>query len=199
MSEDAPRIAPLSHAEFVVSLAPPDAKPDPAEVAEPAPGSGPPAILYTIARHPSLLRPMLEFSNALAMQGCLARRDSEILALRAAWNCRSEFEWGHHVAYAMAHGLNEAEVERLAFDPKSALWSARDRALLSAADELHRDQCVGGETWSVLADHYDEAQLVEICFVVGQYTMLSMVARSTDVQLEPGYPGLPGLPKSGSR
>ena len=34
------------------------------------------------------------------------------------------------------------------------------------------------ETWALLAKHYDPPALVEILFVVGQYTMLSMVANA---------------------
>ena len=62
-------------------------------------------ILRTIAHLPNLLGPFLGFAAALAQKGELTRRDSEMLALRAAWNCRSEFEWGHHVVFALAAGL----------------------------------------------------------------------------------------------
>ena len=57
-------------------------------------GGGPLNILRTIAHHPTLLGPFLGFTATLATQGVLTRRDSELLALRAAWNCRSAFEWG---------------------------------------------------------------------------------------------------------
>ena len=45
-----------------------------------------------------------------------------------------------------------------------------------------------------LRARYDDAQLVEIPFVVGQYTMLSMVANGTGVAVEPGLPELPEPP-----
>ena len=40
--------------------------------------------------------------SALAQEGALSRRESELLALRSSWNGQSDFEWGHHVVYARA-------------------------------------------------------------------------------------------------
>ena len=119
------------------------------------------------------------------------RRDSELLALRAARNCRSAFEWGHHVHYARAAGLSEDEIAKVGGGAPEDGWAERDRILLQAADELHARQDVSDETWKQLAAHFDESQLVEIPFVVGNYTMLSMVANATGVPLEPDLPEPP--------
>ncbi len=148
-------------------------------------------ILRTMAHHPSLLRPFLGFATQLA-QGALSRRSSELLALRTAWNCRSDFEWGHHVVYARAAGLTEEEIARISESPASTAWAEADRLLLRAADELHADQDWSDETWRALEASYPAEQLVEIPFVVGQYTMLSMVANGTGVPLEDGLERLPG-------
>ncbi len=147
-------------------------------------------ILATIAHHPRLLRPFLAFAATLSVAGTLPRRISELLALRAAWNCRSAFEWGHHVEYGRAAGLSEDEIRRVTAGPDDTAWSPGDRALLRAADELHESQDVTDETWARLRQDWEEAELVEIPFVVGNYTMLSMVANSTGVPLEEGLPPL---------
>ena len=149
-----------------------------------------PNMLRAIAHHPRLLEPFLGFAAALA-RGELPRRESELLALRAAWNCRSEFEWGHHALYAHAAGLSDAEIAAVAAGPGAAGWSDADRELLRAADELHAQQSIGDATWAALASRWDAAQLVEIAFVVGQYTMLSMVAGAIAIPLEDGLPLLP--------
>jgi 4-carboxymuconolactone decarboxylase len=153
--------------------------------------SRPLPILTVIARHPTLLGPFLEFTGTLATRGALSRRDSELLALRAAWNCRSAFEWGHHVHYARAAGIGDEEIARVAQREISPSWSEKERALLAAADELHVRQRISDATWAALARGFDEAQRVEIPFVVGQYTMLSMVAESLGVPVEADLPRLP--------
>lgn len=155
------------------------------------PANRPPQILGTVARHPHLLEPMLKFSSALA-SGVLPRRASEILALRAAWNCRSDFEWGHHTRYGLDVGLSQQEIDRLAGGAPDVGWNAEDSALVRAADELHTDQDLSDETWKALARTWSEPQLVEIPFVVGQYTMLSMVAKATGVPVDDALPRFPG-------
>ncbi len=154
------------------------------------PSSPSPRILGTVAKHPHLLPPMLQFSAALA-GGVLPRRSSEILALRASWNCQSEFEWSHHVGYGLDAGLVEEEIARLAGGDPDEGWAPEDAALVRAADELHAGQDIQDSTWSTLEQLWDEAQLIEIPFVVGQYTMLSMVAKSTGVPVDPAKPKLP--------
>ena len=88
---------------------------------ESAPQTGTLNILRTMAHHPTLMGPFLGFATALAQHGALSRRDSELLALRAIWHCRSEFEWGHHVAYARAAGITDAEIDFLTLDANREL------------------------------------------------------------------------------
>lgn len=162
-----------------------------------ATSSDAPNILLTISHHPTLLEPFLGFTATLALRGVLTRRDSEMLALRAAWNCNSPFEWGHHVLYARAAGLSEEEIEWIADGPEAEGWGARDRMLLHAADQLHERKTIDDPTWKALAAEFENAQLVELPFVVGNYTMLSMVANATEVPLEPDLPLMPDRTRSG--
>ena len=144
------------------------------------------AILGTLAHDEPLLAPVLGWAAALAGRGALARRDSELLALRAAHLSRSAYEWTHHAEYARAAGLSDAEIARVAAGAEAPEWSERDRLLLRAAGELHAGQRLDDATWSALRACFSDAQLVEIPLVVGHYTMLSMLANATGVPLEPG-------------
>ena len=60
-----------------------------------------------------------------------------------------------------------------------------------AADELHTDTVIADDTWRVLADSLEPPALVELLFVVGQYTMLSMVANSAGIEPPPGSDPVP--------
>jgi 4-carboxymuconolactone decarboxylase len=157
--------------------------------------SGTVNIVRTIAHHQGLLAPFLGFAGALALEGVLSRRVSELLALRVIWHCQSAFEWGHHVVFAQAAGLSDEEIARIPLGPDRPEWSEEDRLLLRATDELHAHQDLTDETWSSLRKTYSDAQLVEIPFVVGQYTMLSMVASATGVPVEEGLHPLPIKPR----
>jgi 4-carboxymuconolactone decarboxylase len=169
----------------------------PVEVPGAAGHAGPAAkplhLPSVIAHHPTLLSPYLVWAKAVALGGVLARRDSTLLALRTAYRCDSEFEWGVHAETAVLRaGLTADEVDRVASGPDDPAWSARDASLLRAADELHDANTVSDETWDGLAPHYGDEARIEIVFVVGHYTMLSMLANSVGAAPEPRWSPLPG-------
>ena len=66
-----------------------------------------------------------------------------------------------------------------------------DRALLRAADELHRDSEIGDATWDHLATRYDTKQLMDVVFTVGQYNLVSIALRTFRVPLDEGVEGFP--------
>src|SRR6266581_2980970 len=102
-------------------------------------GREPPRTMAVLARQPDLLAPFLGWAAALALNGVLPHRDHELLALRVAANCGSEFEWVEHAEYARAAGLGDDEITMVAKSVDEGSWSDAERALLGAADELHND------------------------------------------------------------
>src|SRR5262249_39712388 len=106
----------------------------------------------------------------------------ELLALRAASTCRSDFEWVEHTEYARAAGLNDDEIAAVTRPVSDGNWTPAEEALLRATDELIAEHDVTDATWNDLARHYDLPTLTEIVFVVGQYTMLSMVANAAGLR-----------------
>jgi alkylhydroperoxidase family enzyme len=144
------------------------------------PDGQPLGTIEVLAHCPALLGPFLGWAAALALQGTLSHRDHEILALRASHRCQSAFEWSEHVGYGRQAGLTDEEIARLA-QPTAASgaadgWSEAEEALIAAADALIDDHDIDDATWTALSSHYGPAALVELVYVVGQYTMLSMVA-----------------------
>src|ERR1700693_2717884 len=105
--------------------------------------------------------------------------------------CRADCDWDHHIARAKQAGLTDEEIQRIPKGPDARGWSRFDALLLRAADELHADQFIKDTTWKGLADRYNELQLMDTVFTVGQYTMVSMFLNSAGVQLEPVFAGLP--------
>jgi len=150
-------------------------------------------IFATLVRYPGLYRRWMPFAGKL-LAGKLPARDRELLILRSAWRCASSYEWGQHVRIAKQAGLSDDEIDRVAAGPHAPGWDAPDRALLTAVDELHDDQCIADHTWDALAARYDERQMIELPMLVGQYHMLAFALNSLGVQREPGVPDLPDRP-----
>jgi len=155
-------------------IEPPNPLPDLVAMTATAQGSAPVTIL-ALAHCESLLGPFIGWAAALTLKGALTRRDHEILALRTAHNCSSEFEWTEHSRFAHAAGLTDEEIDRVATGAEAG-WSRKEELLIVAADELYRYSSISSRIWKDLTRFYTTSELIEATYVVGQYTMLSMVA-----------------------
>jgi len=149
-------------------------------------------IVTTLVRNEGLTRRWLPFAGKL-LNGKIPARDREILTLRTAWNCQSEYEWAQHDVIARSVGLTADEITRIPAGP-GAGWNQADATLLQAADELHQDWCITDPTWAQLSERYNEQQLIELPMLVGQYHMVAMALNSLGVQVDPGLKGFPELP-----
>ena len=65
-----------------------------------------------------------------------------------------------------------------------------DVTLLRAVDESLTNRFITDATWTSLAERYDEGQLLEVMFVVGNYTFLTIFHNSVGLRLEPGIEAL---------
>ncbi|MEU6589997.1 carboxymuconolactone decarboxylase family protein [Streptomyces sp. NPDC046881] len=146
-----------------------------------------PHVFTTLVRHPGLFRHFLPFGTHLLRHGRLAGRTRELLILRTARNTRAAYEWGRHVPLARAAGVTDEEIRRVGAGPDAPGWTPADALLLRAADELHREARLSAATWSALAADHDEAQLIEITMLVGQYHMVAFFLNSAGTPLEPGF------------
>jgi 4-carboxymuconolactone decarboxylase len=143
-------------------------------------------IFTTLIRHPRLFKRWSAFGGVL-LSGELSAHDRELLILRTAHHCGADYEWAHHLDIAKRVGMDDEEIQRIVAGPEAPEWSDLQAALLRAADELHEQARVGDETWAVLAEHYDERQLIEVCMVVGQYHLVAFVLNSLGVEVEEDF------------
>ena len=67
-------------------------------------------------------------------------------------------------------------------------WTAHEALLCRAADDLHGGGRVSDDTWRALAERYDEKQLLDVVFTVGQYNLVSWALNSIGVELDEGVP-----------
>ena len=131
------------------------------------------------------------FGGFLLYGGELSARHRELLILRTAWNTGAEYEWGQHARIARDLGLDEDEITRVVKGADAPGWAPLEAALLAASDELHRESSISDGTWAALAADLNEAQLIEVCMVVGQYHLVAFTLNSLGVQREPGVGGFP--------
>jgi alkylhydroperoxidase family enzyme len=143
-------------------------------------------VIETVIRHPDLLRRWLPFFNHALHKSTLSARHREILILRTGRLCGAEYEWAQHVPFAEHAGLSAEEIRGIADGATAAVWSdAHDRAVIRAADQLHRETMIDHETWAALAKRYDSRQMMDAVFIVGQYRIVSTAVKALCVQLDP--------------
>ncbi|MDZ3830317.1 MAG: carboxymuconolactone decarboxylase family protein [Sphingopyxis sp.] len=144
-------------------------------------------IFRTLAHAPTALTAFLGWGNyILSKRNALSPRDRELVILRTGFNCRSGYEWTQHKRIGLDCGLTEEEVERIKTGPDAPGWSALDRAMLRATDELTADHFVTDASWSALAPLGDKARM-DLVMTVGQYTQVSMILNSFGIQVEDGW------------
>ena len=145
-------------------------------------------IVKTLIRYPDLFKAWLGFANHVMFNSSLAPRDREIVILRIGWLCQSGYEFGQHIVIGRDAGLNDGEIKAIAEGDSAPNWSNAERTLLKATDELHADAFISDATFAELQEYFDEKQILDVIFAVGQYNMVSMALNTTGVQLDEGIP-----------
>ncbi|MGB3410665.1 MAG: carboxymuconolactone decarboxylase family protein [Microthrixaceae bacterium] len=167
-----------------------------AALLEPLGGDSALNLFSTLANHPKLMRSWLRFGGQLLQRSALSDRERELVILRVAMRCGSEYEWGQHVGIAREAGLSDVEIGRVGAleDPTqsggSEEWTPTEAALLRAADELLGDHVLSDETWEQLSTSHSTEQLIELTMLVGHYAMLAGLLRTFQVPTEVPLPGL---------
>ena len=185
---DGPRLAPLpprawpdGMRDALAALQPPNPR------HAPPPREGRPKglnVLGTLAHHPELTRAYHTFNGHVLFATTLSPRQRELLILRVAADRGAAYEWEQHVILAGDAGINPDEITRITEGPDAADWSAIDRAMLQAVDELLDDAMIADTTWAELAGALDEQQLMDLVFTVGAYDVLAMAMKSFGIELD---------------
>jgi alkylhydroperoxidase family enzyme len=140
--------------------------------------------LRVYLRHPVLAENVLPFEQYISNESTLTPRHRQLLILRTAWLCRSEYVWAQHAAKGRAAGLTGAELTRIARGPDAPGWGPFDRVLLRAADELYVDSFVSDPTWAALTATYDTRQAIDAVFTVAEFTMIAGTVNSLGVPVD---------------
>jgi alkylhydroperoxidase family enzyme len=150
------------------------------------PGVAPLGIFRTLAKHPRLLRKFRISAPAYFAKGLLDPADRELIIHRACARCGAEYEWGVHVAaFARPMGFSDewirATVHAAATDP---VWTEREALLVALVDALHDTADVPDPLWTALEERWNEAQLVELILLVGQYHLVSFFVNAARIARE---------------
>lgn len=147
-------------------------------------GTTPPNLFLVLGRHRRLFRGWLRFAARLMPAGRLPRRDTELVILRVASLTGCAYELEQHRRLAARAGLSPQQVDDVLVGPSAPGWGDRERALLTAVDELIEDHDLSDAAWSALGAHLDERLLIEVVLLVAHYEMLATAITTLRIPLD---------------
>ena len=148
----------------------------------------PRTLLGVLAHRPRLMARVAALGNALEEGGALTERQRALVALRVAIRTRCDYAWSLHVSRSAARcGIESPQLQALQHLPASAsCWNEAERALIEAADELHKGATLSAATWDAMARHWSQAERVEILVWIGYGYLQAFVANGAGIAPEPG-------------
>lgn len=136
-----------------------------------------------LARHPDLFRLQLETGIFLFQGSAIPPRERELAVLRVAWLAGAPYEWVEHVSIAHKLGISEEETDRVREGAGAEGWTDHEAAILTAVEELFANRMISDATWERLAAQWNDAQLIELPCLVGQYLGVAMLQNSLRIPL----------------
>lgn len=130
-------------------------------------------LFSVLGRTGGLYRGWLIHGAHLMPGGRIPNRETEMIILRVAYLRGSDYELDHHSRLGRIRGVSDEVRERLYVGPADPDWSAGERAVLTAVDELVTTKDLRDETWAALAEFYDDRRMLEFLLLVAQYDGLA--------------------------
>ncbi|UGT39344.1 carboxymuconolactone decarboxylase family protein [Nocardia yamanashiensis] len=141
-------------------------------------------LFSTLGRTGGLFRGWLHFSGRLMPGGRLPRYETELVIIRVAHLRGCEYEMDHHIRLGKRAGVTQPILDRLREGPSAAGWTDKERALLTAVDQLVGTRDLDDTAWRELAVHYDERRLIEIVLLTNQYEGLASTITALRIQTD---------------
>lgn len=125
--------------------------------------------------------------NLLDKESPLTIHEREIIILRVTANTHCEYEWGVHVTtFAQVANLTSQQVDATRLvDSQQDCWNDEERLLIDCVDQLCRDAVIAADTYTRFQAQWNLEQQLEIMALCGNYHLISFVANSSRIELEP--------------
>jgi alkylhydroperoxidase family enzyme len=149
------------------------------------PGVEPLTLFRILARDRRLFQRFM--GGGLLDRGHLTLRQREVVIHRVTAQCRSEYEWGVHVALcAKRAGLDAGQLHSTVHGGADGLcWGAEDRLLIRFCDALHARSDIDDTLWAELRASISEEAILELLLLAGFYRTVSFLANALRLPLEP--------------
>ena len=153
-------------------------------------GRQPIALYRVLANNPVMLRSYAQLAKTLRYDAGTPRALRELMILRIAQLCGSEYEWQHHRKMAADAGVPDEKVDALGEAATSPVFDDAERAAVRLAEEQHVFG-VTDETMAELRRAVGDAAAVELSLMGAFYEAVARMLQAFAVQVEPGQTRYP--------
>jgi 4-carboxymuconolactone decarboxylase len=133
-----------------------------------------------------------EIGSALAAVGAEVRFSAslpanvtEVAICTTGARCRAAFEFAAHRGLAVAAGVDEAALDRLAAGDDPG-FDGDEAAAHAVASELLGHHTISDETYRNAVERFGSRGMVELVTTVGYYSLNAMLLNGFEIELAPG-------------
>lgn len=143
-------------------------------------------VLQTFANHPSLAKSFLGFNGyLLSAQMSLPVRLRQIAIHRVAWIRKCPYMWSSHLRVSLPLELGSEDFDAVRAGALSPHWSELEKTVVKAVDDLVDGSLMSDSTWASLTTDLTHQQVMDLIFLVGCYTTLTMFMNAAQIEREP--------------
>jgi len=155
-------------------------------VKEPGTATGTPGDYWTtFALVPDLLFQARNTLGALLAPGRkLLAQLRELAILRTGIVGDSRFEYSQHMKVARMVGLSDEKLQAIKGWATSDKFTAVERAVMQATDEIVGRNLVEDDTFAALQQHLSDEQILELFYVIGLWRMHGMIVRALHLEYD---------------
>lgn len=146
-------------------------------------------ITASLAHAPEILEVTLPFIGRVLGASSIDVRTKEIVILRTSAQLACTYCTQTHTVVALSTGLSRREVRALRgeLDVREAFERGRDRALVAFTDAVAGSGPVPAATREALAEHCEDAEIMELTLLVGATMMLNRYCTALELPTAPAH------------
>ncbi|HUY26704.1 MAG TPA: carboxymuconolactone decarboxylase family protein [Candidatus Binataceae bacterium] len=108
----------------------------------------------------------------------------ELAILRTGIVGDSKFEYSQHLKVARMVGVSADKLAAIKSWALSEKFTPADRAVMQVTDEIVGRNLVEDESFAMLKQHLDDAQIMELFYVIGLWRMHGMIVRALHLEFD---------------
>ncbi len=145
-------------------------------------------IFRVLLNHPKLAGELNStIINLVSGDKAVSDRLREIIIMRVSWKAYCDYEWSQHWLASLFFGLSEQELLSIRHWQKADCFTADEKTLLAATDELLDNGKISDHIWQQLKQIFNTDQaLIEVVTCIGNWHMFALILNALEVPLDDG-------------